>query len=109
MRALLSTLLLQQLNTDVKFYLLGAPSYGTKRRRNPNQSCAWLYPERSAVPAVALVTRPASGSILKAFTKRNNRNKLFVRAGADIFLSPGIILQNFGDPSERFKKKRLKT
>jgi purine-cytosine permease-like protein len=77
-------------------------------QRNPDFAAAWAYGGFSR-PAFTMANQTLRSDFVKFFTKKTNYNKLFIVAAANFFLSPGIVLRHYSDPTARHLKKRPKT
>lgn len=76
--------------------------------RNPDFAAAWAYPLQSR-PNFSFQAQLKKSSFVKIFTKATNFNKLFINTSTGFFLSPGIILKQYSDPTARHLKKKTKT
>ena len=96
------------LNVDIKpFVKKVRKMYTSEKFRNPDFASGWVYFEKSA--SIRDVSAQSSPSrLVYFFTKSANYNKLYVRAGRSFFLSPGMVLRHYSDPTMRHLKKKTK-
>lgn len=76
--------------------------------RNPDFASAWAYGFLTRTTQY-LNVQTVRSNFVKFFTKNRNPNKLYLTADRSFFLSPGIVLRHYSDPTARHLKKRPKT